>query len=236
MSWFFGRGRRGGRGGGASEGPPPPEPPRAVESPFSGDLGALTPDAALALLKAGNRAFLTGEGVLSHVSAADLAAMQSAQHPFAVVVACADSRTPPTILFNQGLGRLFIVRVAGNTVDRRGLASIVYAVKHLDCPLVLVVGHTGCGAVAAAEAVVDGRVELDPSLEEMVTPIIPAVLHVRARGVPDQAVAAVEENARRVAERLRTAETALADAMAAGRLKIVAAVKHIETGEVRFLD
>ncbi|MBC6981205.1 carbonic anhydrase [Caulobacter sp. 17J80-11] len=239
MAWLFGKGRNGGRGGKPPEGPPPPEPPSGDDHPFSGDVdvGALGPEGALELLKAGNRAFLSGQGVISHVTAADLAGLREAQHPFAAVIACADSRTPPTILFNQGLGRLFIVRVAGNTIDRRGLASIVYAVKHLKCPLVLVLGHTGCGAVAAAEAVVDGKMELDPSLEEMVTPIIPAVLHVRARGGhADAAIAAVEENARRVAERLRTAETALAEAMAEGRLKIVAAVKHIDTGEVKFLD
>jgi len=203
---------------------------------FSGDVGDVTPDEALALLKAGNKAFVTGKGVLSQVTAKDLVSLQSSQHPFAVIVACADSRAPPNILFNQGLGRLFIIRVAGNTIDRRGLASIVYAVEHLKCPIVVVMGHTGCGAVAAAEAVVDGRSELESSIEEMIIPILPAVLHVRAHGAPNQAVAAVEENARRVAERLRTSETALAKALVAGTLKVAAAVKDIHSGEVRFLD
>ena len=173
--------------------------------------------------------------MLNQVTARDLDVLQDGQRPFAVIVGCADSRTPPTILFNQGLGRLFIVRVAGNTVDRRGLASIVYAVKYLKCPVVIVLGHTGCGAVAAAQAVVEGRSELDPSIEEMVTPIIPAVLEARAGGAADLAVASVEENARRVARRLESSETALADAIGAGRLKIVAAVKDVKTGEVRFL-
>jgi carbonic anhydrase len=238
---MFWRGRKGGGGERPPEEPQQPAPggpPAGGDGPvgprFSGAVGDLTPDAALDLLRAGNRAFLSGEGVLAQVSARDLAMVQGAQHPFAVVVACADSRTPPTLLFNQGLGRLFIVRVAGNTVDRRGLASIVYAVKYLKCPLVVVLGHTGCGAVAAAQAVVEGRAELDPALEEMVTPIIPAVLQARARGAADLADASVEENARRVAERLRTAETALAEALAAGRLKIVPAVKNIHTGEVSF--
>ena len=204
---------------------------------FSGAVGDPTPDEALALLKEGNRAFLTGQGVLEQVSADDLdEALQAGQKPFAVIVGCADSRTPPTILFNQGLGRLFIVRVAGNTLDRRGVASVVYAVKHLKTPLVVILGHTGCGAVAAAEAVVDGRAELDPALEDMITPIIPAVLTVRHRGAPDLAVAAVEENACRVARRLRTLENALDDALDTGGLKIVAAVKDLRTGEVRFLD
>lgn len=195
-----------------------------------------TPAEALDLLKAGNAAFLSGDTRLGHVTAHDLDALQGGQHPIATIVGCADSRTPPTILFNQGLGRLFIIRVAGNTVDRRGLASIVYAVKHLHCPLVVVMGHTGCGAVAAAEAVVDGRAELDPSLEEMIVPILPAVLSARKIGGPDQARLAVEENARRVVARLLTADTALAEAARSGAIKIVAAVKDMATGRVDFLD
>jgi carbonic anhydrase len=234
MFWRGGKGKGG--AGGTRSGAEPPAGPGGTPPTDSGPLGDLTPDQALQLLKDGNRDFLTGQGVLSHVSARDLADMQEGQHPFAVVVACADSRTPPTILFNQGLGRLFIVRVAGNTVDRRGLASIVYAVKQLKCPLVVVLGHTGCGAVAAAQAVVEGSAELDPSVEEMITPIIPAVLHAKARGAHDLATASVEENARRVAQRLTTAETALADAIAAGRLKVVAAVKNLNTGEVKFFE
>ena len=214
----------------------PPSPARRTQA-FSGAVGDLSPDEALELLKAGNRAFLSGQGVLSQVSAEDLDEhLQAGQRPFAVIVGCADSRTPPTILFNQGLGRLFIVRVAGNTLDRRGVASVVYAVKHLHVPLVVVLGHTGCGAVAAAEAIVDGRAEMDPALEDMLTPIIPAVLASRHKGAADASVAAVEENARHVAYRLRKLENALDDALASGRLKIVSAVKDLRSGEVRFLD
>lgn len=202
--------------------PPPPARP--------------TPDEALAELRAGNAAFLRGENNLGHVTVGDLDPLQQGQNPIATIVGCADSRTPPTILFNQGFGRLFSIRVAGNTVDRRGLASIVYAVKHLKCPLVVVMGHTGCGAVAAAEAIVDGVVPLDPSLEEMIVPIIPAVLDARRSDAADVAVRAVEENARRVAEKLRVADASLADALEAGTLRIVAAVKQMQTGEVVFLD
>lgn len=195
-----------------------------------------TPDEALQMLRDGNAAFLSGASSLGHVTAHDLDALQGGQHPIATIVGCADSRTPPTILFNQGLGRLFIIRVAGNTVDRRGLSSIVYAVKHLNCPLVVVMGHTGCGAVAAAEAVVDGKSELDPSLEEMIVPILPAVLSARKIGGPDQARLSVEENARRVVARLLTADTALAEAVNTGTIRIVAAVKDMVTGRVDFLD
>ena len=208
---------------------------RATDAPDRGAHASPTPSEALALLKAGNAAFLSGETQLGHVTAKDLEPLQGGQKPIATIVGCADSRTPPTILFNQGLGRLFIIRVAGNTVDRRGLASIVYAVKHLSCPLVVVLGHTGCGAVAAAEAVVDGRAELDPSLEEMIVPILPAVLSARHKGGTDQARLAVEENARRVVARLLTADTALAEAVDKGTIRIIAAVKDMSTGKVDFL-
>lgn len=208
--------------------PPPPATPVTPVRP--------TPDQALMALREGNAAFLRGENNLGHVHVHDLDALQGGQQPIAAIVGCADSRTPPTILFNQGFGRLFSIRVAGNTVDRRGLASLVYAVKHLNCPLVVVMGHTGCGAVAAAEAVVDGDIALDPSLEEMIVPIIPAVLDARRSGAADPSTAAVEENARRVAEKLVTADTSIGQAVSDGTLKVVAAVKRMHSGEVVFLD
>jgi len=208
---------------------------RATDAPDRGAHASPTPSEALDLLKAGNAAFLSGETQLGHVTAKDLEPLQGGQKPIATIVGCADSRTPPTILFNQGLGRLFIIRVAGNTVDGRGLASVVYAVKHLHCPLVVVMGHSGCGAVAAAEAIVDGA-PLDPSLEEMITPIIPAVLAARRKSPADPACAAVEENARWVAEKLASADSNLAEAVEAGTVKIVAAVKDMATGRVAFLD
>ena len=216
------------------ETPVAPEPVAEV-APLIVTVAPPTPAEALQLLKDGNAAFLAGLTSLGHVTAHDLEPLQGGQHPIAVIVGCADSRTPPTILFNQGLGQLFIIRVAGNTVDRRGLASIVYAVKHLHAPLVVVMGHSGCGAVAAAEAIVDGA-PLDPSLEEMIVPIIPAVLAARKKSPADPARAAVEENARWVAEKLGTADAALADAVEVGTVKIVAAVKDMTTGRVDFYE
>ena len=235
MGWWFGKRSREGARPTYSQLNPETTPSKAASASPSSPAGP-TPAQALAALKAGNAAFLRGENNLGHVKADDLDELQTGQQPIATIVGCADSRTPPTILFNQGFGRLFSIRVAGNTVDRRGLASIVYAVKHLNCPLVVVMGHTGCGAVAAAEAIVDGRTELDPSLEEMIVPIIPAVLTARRAGPSNPAAAAVEENARRVAAKLATADTSLADALEAGSLMVVAAVKDMATGRVRFLD
>lgn len=236
MGWLFGGNRKRERptysqlAGDVAEATPPTSarPTATRVSP--------TPQQALRALREGNEAFLRGENNLGYVKADDLDELQGGQNPIATIVGCADSRTPPTILFNQGFGRLFSIRVAGNTVDRRGLASIVYAVKHLKCPLVVVMGHTGCGAVAAAEAIVDGRAEMDPSLEAMIVPIIPAVLSARRSRPADPAVAAVEENAKVVAAKLATADPALAQALNAGTLMIVGAVKDMSSGHVRFLE
>jgi len=232
MGWLFGSKSKAKT---AVETPVAAAEPPATETHAPASTTRPTPDQALAALRDGNAAFLRGENNLGHVHVHDLDALQSGQHPIAAIVGCADSRTPPTILFNQGFGRLFSIRVAGNTVDRRGLASIVYAVKHLNCPLVVVMGHTGCGAVAAAEAVVDGDIALDPSLEEMIVPIIPAVLDARRSGASDPSTAAVEENARRVAEKLVTADVSIGQAVSNGTLKVVAAVKRMHSGEVVFL-
>lgn len=235
MAWWFKSPEKRRKPGLPPQGEAPGAVSRTEVQPLD-QTSSPTPHEALAILRAGNAAFLRGESNLGHVSVADLDKLQHGQHPIATIVGCADSRTPPTILFNQGFGRLFSIRVAGNTVDKRGLASVVYAVKHLNCPLVVVMGHTGCGAVAAAEAVVDGRSELDPSLEAMIVPIIPAVLDARRGGGDNLAVRAVEQNARRVAETLATADPALTDAVAAGRVLIVAAVKQMHSGEVKFLE
>lgn len=227
---MFGFGKKKSGSSAPAEAPIETAPPAAPEPPAPPAQRGPTPDEALQQLREGNAAFLRGENNLGHVKADDLDGLQDGQNPIATIVGCADSRTPPTILFNQGFGRLFSIRVAGNTVDRRGLSSIVYAVKHLKCPLVVVMGHTGCGAVAAAEAIVDGA-PLDPSLEEMIVPIIPPVLAARSGDRTP-----VEENALWVARKLATADASLADAVEAGTLKIVAAVKQMHSGEVKFLE
>jgi carbonic anhydrase len=114
----------------------------------------LTADQALAQLKEGNAAFVKGGACVPTGGPARVAELAKGQGPFAVVVGCSDSRTPPEHLFGRGLGELFVVRVAGNTVDPGALGSIEYAVAVLGAPLILVLGHSKCGAVEAAAKVV----------------------------------------------------------------------------------
>lgn len=101
-------------------------------------------------LQAGNRRYLACEAAPAVSTAARLDMAENGQHPYAIVIACSDSRVIPEAVFSAGIGELFTIRVAGNVLDRHQLGSIEYAAAHLHCPLILVLGHTGCGAVHAA--------------------------------------------------------------------------------------
>ncbi|MCS6929871.1 MAG: carbonic anhydrase [Saprospiraceae bacterium] len=108
-----------------------------------------TPEAALAALLEGNQRFLAGALRHPHQTQRRVREVENAQHPFAVVVSCSDSRVPPEIIFDEGVGDLFVIRTAGNLLGNLELGSIEYAVEHLGCPLVVVLGHTECGAIKA---------------------------------------------------------------------------------------
>jgi carbonic anhydrase len=113
-------------------------------------IPAVNPDEALRRLIEGNARFARGEPVQQPPSPRQLAELTQAQHPFATILGCSDSRVPPEMVFDQGLGDLFIVRVAGNVVSTEILGSLGYALAHLHTSLFVVLGHEGCGAVQAA--------------------------------------------------------------------------------------
>ena len=194
---------------------------------------SMTPDEALRLLKDGNEKFVTDapfRGVQGRERRIEIA---RGQPPFAVLVGCSDSRVPPELLFGRGLGELFIVRVAGNTVDLTAQGSIEYAVAEFGVPLVVVLGHERCGAVAAAVSVVEENATFPGAIGEMVEPIVPAVL--RAKGQPGELLDnAVRENVRRVVTRLRGSGAILPELAEAGRLKVVGARYDLDHGAVDF--
>ncbi|MDB5314355.1 MAG: carbonic anhydrase [Rhodospirillales bacterium] len=195
----------------------------------------LTPDQALQAMKDGNRRFVTNAPFLSLLGRERRVELARGQAPFCVLVGCSDSRVPPEILFGRGLGELFIVRNAGNTVDTAALGSVEYGVGVLGCPLVVVLGHEACGAVAAAVQVVERNAAFPGVIGDMIQPIIPAVL--AARGQPgDLLENAVRMNARRVAARMRTQSTILADAVRTNGVKIVAARYNLENGDVDWFE
>ncbi len=150
------------------------------------------------------------------------------------MIGCADSRAAPELIFDCNLGELFVVRVAGSTVGREGLGSIVYAVEHLGAPLIVVLGHTKCGAVGAAVDVAKKHANLHGALYEMVLPIIPAVLEADETHPADLQDAAIRRNVRDIAGRLKVADGVLAERIEEGRLKVVSACYDLSTGVVAF--
>jgi len=194
----------------------------------------VAPDEALGRLKHGNAIFARGGANLMLPTLARVSELSKGQKPFAVVIGCADSRTAPELVFDCNLGELFVVRVAGSTVSREGLGSIVYAVEHLGAPLIVVLGHTKCGAVGAAVDVATKHANLHGALYEMVLPIIPAVLEAQERHPADLQDAAIHQNVRDIAGRLKVADEVLAERIEEGRLKVVSACYDLATGVVSF--
>jgi len=203
-----------------------------------GPKTTMTPAQALAKLKQGHEDFLNDKPTLKTARDSDRRlAIARAQVPFAVLVGCSDSRVPPELLFDTGLGELFIVRNAGNTIDTVAMGSIQYAVQVLNVPLILVLGHERCGAVDAAVSVVEKNTVYPGSIGQMVEPIIPAVLKAKAMGAAsgeDLLDGAVRENVRRTVMRLRTAEPTLADPIKADKLMVVGARYDLDDGKVDF--
>src|SRR4051812_36875291 len=193
-----------------------------------------SPAEALAQLQRG-AGQLSTEKRLSREGRAKLADLAKQQQPFAVLVGCSDSRVAPELIFGCGLGDLFVVRNAGNTVGDRALGSIIYGVTVLGAPLIVVLGHARCGAVEAATQLIDNDEAFSGALKQAIVPILPAVEKARRANPPDLIAAAVHENVRAVVERLRTSsEPEIVGRVADGRLRVVGAYYDLVTGEVEF--
>lgn len=200
-----------------------------------GEPTTLTGDEALALLKTGNADFVANKHNHPDTGPKRRHALIEHQAPFCCVLSCSDSRVPPELLFNRGLGEMFTIRVAGNVYDPVALGSIEYAIAIVKVPLLVILGHENCGAVSAAVSAVQKGTIYPGSIGDVVDPIIPAVLAVQNKSgeLLDNAIA---ENARRVATRLSASDPLIADPVKAGKLKVVSAVASLETGVVTFLD
>ncbi len=191
---------------------------------------------ALQRLIDGNERFLRGEAHLSGVPRETLHELARGQHPFATILGCSDSRVPPEWLFDAGLGELFVVRVAGNVVSPEVAASLQYAGAHLRTPLLVVLGHEGCGAIQAALETKYQGVLQRSRIQLLVETILPALDGLDPELPPPARLArAVESNVRwTVRTILESPEGRVRQAE--GRIKILGAICEIETGRVRFLD
>jgi carbonic anhydrase len=157
------------------------------------------------------------------------------QSPWATILTCADSRVPPELIFGGVvLGELFVARNAGNTADTDTMGTIEYGAEHLGSPLIVVLGHQNCGAVAAACEVVEKHTKLPGSIGPMVAAIVPAAQAVR--GKPGDFIDnAVRENARRTASRIGSKSEIIEELVHHGKVKIVYARYDLNTGAVEFL-
>lgn len=194
----------------------------------------MTPQAALERLRDGHAAFLAGAVQTRPQSAAQREALAAGQHPFAAILACADSRTGPEIVFHQALGDLFVVRVAGNVAGTMELGSLEYAAAELAVPLIVVLGHSRCGAVKAAVDVAKNGTALPGHIADLAAAIVPAAQATRDQS-GDWVDNATRENVRRSVGVLKESRV-LSPLVDAGRLQIVGAVYALETGAVSYLD
>jgi len=190
-----------------------------------------TPKEATQLLVEGNARFVAGKGQHSRQDPGRRSELATSQHPFAVILGCADSRTSPEILFDQGLGDLFVVREAGNVLDDHALGSIEYAAEHLHSPLIVVLGHERCGAVAAARDTVASNGHAEGHIASLVDAIRPAV----EASAGKDAEATCKANVRNVVEALKKSEPLLKPMLEKGEIQVVGAYYDLDTGTVTFL-
>ncbi len=206
-------------------------PAWAAEPPAPGAANAIPPAEALNRLMQGNARYVAGECECRDYSVGR-AARAEAQYPIAAILSCSDSRVSPELLFDQNPGDIFVVRLAGNFLDDDGFASLEYAVHFLGAPLVMVLGHTNCGAVAAAVKVVQERIELPGHLPELIKSIEPAVIAAHGRHPSDLVAAATEENVRLNVKRLIDDAPIMSEALAAKKIAVSGGIYDIATGKV----
>jgi carbonic anhydrase len=184
---------------------------------------------ALKLLLEGNQRFVAGKLEHPNQTPDRRAEVAKGQHPFASVLSCSDSRTPPETIFDRGLGDIFTVRVAGNVADKVVIESLDYSVKHLGVRLVMVLGHRRCGAVIAAVAGHEEEGDVGPMLSEL----RPAV--AASKGMSGDPVEnAVRENVELVMRNLATS-TELSAMVKSGELKIIGGIYDLDTGSIEML-
>ncbi|MCJ7443519.1 MAG: carbonic anhydrase, partial [Methanotrichaceae archaeon] len=191
------------------------------------DTASMTAEQALIKLLEGNGRFVAGNVTHPNQSAERRAEVVSAQHPFAVVVSCSDSRVPPEIIFDQGIGDVFVIRTAGEVMDNATLGTIEYGVEHVNCSLIVVLGHDSCGAVKAAVA----GGEAPGHINYLVEAIKPSV--DKAKGMSGDILNnSIDVNTRDIVAQLGSTKPILSEAVKEGKLKIVGARYHLDTGRV----
>jgi carbonic anhydrase len=200
--------------------------------PAHSDQPSVAPAEAISKLKEGNGRYTSGN--LQHPSQTTerRSELANSQQPFASIVSCSDSRVPPEIVFDQGLGDLFVVRVAGNVINDEGLGSLEYAVDHLGTRLILVLGHQSCGAVKAAKETIAAKGKAPGHIQSLVTAIKPAVDATAKNDLETT----IKANVKHVVDALRSSTPILKAKVDSGDVKVIGGYYSLDTGAVTFLD
>jgi carbonic anhydrase len=206
--------------------------PAQAADPAHSDQPAVAPAEAISKLKEGNGRYTSGNLQHPGQTAERRTELAKTQHPFATILSCSDSRVPPEIVFDQGLGDLFIVRVAGNVVNDEGMGSIEYSVDHLGTRLILVLGHQRCGAVDAARETIAAKGKAPGHIESLVTAIKPAVEET----AKDDLDATIKANVKHVVQALRSSTPILKAEVDSGKIQVIGGYYSLDTGAVTFLD
>jgi carbonic anhydrase len=206
----------------------------------SAEALTLSADAALQLLMVGNQRFTAGQSVNPDHGLERIHNLAQSQAPVAVILGCSDSRVPPELIFDQGLGALFTIRVAGNIADDASLGSIEYAVTVLNVKLVMVLGHQRCGAVSAALDALKNGIHLPGHLEALTKVIEPSIAAHQAftQAKPqsgDQLDRSVRANIRSVVQVLSSSQPILAQRLKKKTLTIVGAYYNLDSGAVEVM-
>jgi carbonic anhydrase len=201
-------------------------------SSIAGEPAGVGADEALSRLLNGDKRFVAGKSEEPHGAALieRRHVLTKDQKPFAVIASCSDSRVPPELVFDVSLGDIFVVRTAGEVVDRVALGSIEYAIEHLGTHLIVVLGHQRCGAVSAA---VSGATDTG-DIPDVLKAILPAVEETKGQS-GDTIDNAVRANARDIAKRLQSSGPIIAPRVESGEVKIVAAYYSLDTGRIELL-
>jgi carbonic anhydrase len=198
--------------------------------------GSEKPGAAMERLRTGNARFVANAAEPLPVDAERRQAQTKGQSPFAIVLSCADSRVPPEIIFNVGLGELFVVRSAGEVTDKAVLASMEYAAEHLHSPLLVVMGHESCGAVKAATETKPGAASMGPNLDYLVKSIQPAFGRMRTPADQEHIREATLANVEQVVNDILEQSSIIRHLQQEGTLQLVGAYYELSTGRVRFSE
>lgn len=216
--------------------PMPEEPTAKDDAPHETEPATVPPHVALRMLQAGHRRFLGAGQPAGDVSAHRREELTHGQHPLAIVLTCADSRVAPEHVFDAGLGELFVIRVAGNTLNDDVLASVEYAAAHTGASLLLVMGHSRCGAIQAASEHPEGQ-ELSPHLRSLLARLEPSVAQAAAEGQKGNELIAraVRGNVLRTVAETRSRSSLIRQLETEGRFAILPAVYDLATGDVTWL-